>query len=395
MKHVVLLPRTSDGYLQQEECCWGYNSASGPALAFHVAQHLRAIDGDKGEVELRPIHLTDDQTVVAGDDDATTQYHLIFSWIFGVELEAWIRRAMTDDERARLHLIANPSDSANDLALRMAAQSIPVAEISTARRFMLNGSALPWSALPDRHWRNFRAITVQFSTGCPWRCDFCVWAHGYRLRDPLAVAADVRQLIERVPAAAKNPTGASILLLGNEISGKPAWLQGLCQSLPSGLAWGSDLNVRNTTAEDVLTAARAGLRSACIGIEFLDDAMLTKLRKGHTVQEAFDVMAMLEDRGIRYRFSLRQGVGETPEDLRRLLGNLTTMALQNRRPERIYIASMVNWPGPKWLPVTNLSEPECYNVGSAAYPRWAMRLPEESLNLWKEITAFCRTRGWA
>ena len=55
---------------------------------------------------------------------------------------------------------------------------------------------------------------------------------------------------------------------------------------------------------------------------------------------------------------------------------------------------MVNWPGKQWLPVAELAEPTCFNLGSPQYPRWAMRLPEDALDAWRDLNALCREIDW-
>ncbi len=365
---ILILPQNPiTGYYMQEECCWSRNSATLGLLALHAAAHVNAVN------PANPV-----TAIVPWDVSApppAEPFGLVFSWPFGDELTPLASTASL--------LIANPSGCAPRLAALF-----PRAVVIPARDVFQRSAPLPFHLLPSRVWPSFRAASVWFSTGCPWSCPFCVWAAPYAHRAPQALAADISAVIASTRNIGQTPS--SLLLLGNEISGKPTWLNSLAQHLPPGLKFTADINCRNVTLDDLTTAWNIGLRTTCLGIEFLTDSMLQKLGKGHTVSTAFQAMTWLQELGIAYRFSLRSGVGETPADLAELERNLQTMRALDLSPDHIYCGSMREWPGHEWLP----TGVETVNIGSTAFPSLTPRLTQPVKDAWKSTFDTIRSFGW-
>lgn len=355
---LVLEPIDEHGRtLMQEECCTG--ARIDPVIPHLLAQVCEACNG-----WIMPVNLTDCE--IKGERVA-----LVFSWIFGEQLTPLVNHLIESCDT--VWLIANPSSTAP--ALRSLFQECVVTP-ATAITCRLRPSTLDWSR---------QSAMVQYSSGCPHRCQYCVWAHRYVLYDPFAVAA----MVNRVVAI-----GAEhVTLLGNELSGKMDWLSALASQIPKDVTYNGDLNVATTTKEDVTIAKRMNVQRVCLGIEFLTDAMLERLNKRHTVAKAMDVMRWLQDVGIVYRFSLRSGVGETIEDLDQMLDNLHVMADCALMPGNIVCGHpMVGWPGTAWA--DQVHESECVNHGSGRFPRHAIKLTPEIRSSWKRIQDFCNKQGW-
>jgi len=175
--------------------------------------------------------------------------------------------------------------------------------------------------------------------------------------------------------------GQDVALLTNEITGCRGWLETFCRALGTGIKWRSDANVRNATREDFALAADHGLTEVTLGIEALDDELLRTCNKGHAVADAFRVFHWLQALGIRYRFALRQRIGETPEQLDRQIDVLKRMRTEGLRPDGVTIGPMDCWPGnTRWIG----TEPH----GSKRYPRFVRTLgPDAEILLakWREI----------
>jgi len=355
----VIEPATASGtpYIQ-EECCWNRGDQYVPHL-------LGQICADYGTKEF----ITHDVgSTPAVEGDAA----LVFSWAFGDELEPFVDHLMRTCEQVTL--IANPASTSRLLLCRFPGCLV------------LPTTAFTASIAPIDLEICRPSFFVQFSSGCPWRCPYCVWQNRYQLYDPNEVASAIVQRLER---AVGDPV---FNLLGNELSGKQEWLRTLASGIPAGSRFTSDLNIRNTTAQDVEIVKRAGMIRACLGVEFLTDKMLRKLNKGHTVEDAFQVMQRLQNEGIAYRFSLRSGVGETSEDMRELADNLQRFYAAGLAPKNIVCGGpMFAWPG---LPWEKTIGEDCVNVGSNLFPRYVRRMTDELKPIWQDLQQQVKGYGW-
>lgn len=350
---VFLVPGSGDSSLAQEECCWWQASKQTPALALNSIAYLRRKLGCDSVKVCRP------------NDLATGTRAMTFSWIFGEQLEAAARLCSV--------LIANPSSTAAAVRERFpAAQVVPACEVFDA------DNPLDFGLLDD--WPHpFTGVLYQATSGCPHRCPYCPWAHRHLRRNPKLAAREIRELLSRYPSTADS----DVAVLCNEITGVPHWLGQFCLGLGYGVKWRSDGNVRNATRPDLETAARHGLVELTLGVEALEDSLLRTCGKGHTVEDAFRVFRWCQDLGIRYRFSLRQRIGETPEQLDRQLASLLGMQALGLRPSKITVGPMDAWPGnDRWKG----SEPH----GSRSYPRLVKPWGSDAAGIiarWKLILA--------
>lgn len=328
---IFLVPGIGGWSLQQEECCWQHQSSATPSLALHAIAYLRRTLNLDRVYPCRPL------------DSTIGTRAMIFSWIFGEQIEDAARQCSV--------LIANPSSAADAIRERF-----PAATVIPARDVFDDALPLNFSPLDD--WpHTFDRVLYQTTSGCRWRCPYCVWDHELKRRPPELAAAEILALLDRYPVA----RAGDVLVLCNEITGCGDWLSRFCGRLKTGTSWRADANVRNAVEADFVLARKHGLAEVTLGIEALDDELLRKLNKGHTVADAFRVFRWLQDLGIRYRFALRQRVGETPEQLERQIDALRQMQGLGLRPSWITIGPMDHWPGARWQTVLQ--------HGSRTYPR--------------------------
>ncbi len=386
----ILLPKTTGGYLMQEECCWTSATHATPSLALHLAAELQR---QGRNARLLPVDLTNMPPELDGECDA----EMIFTWAHGPVL-----RKLCKSLRGRVrafHLLANPEGCFEAVSHSGLASETawPGADHGVSAGVFKVSDPLPLNLLKSRSIvQPFSCVLYQVSTGCKYHCPFCVWQNQFEVRDPEISAIEISNLYYSFVEPRANKSANDVLVLTNEITGRPEWLKTFCSGLPKGMTWTSDINVRNATFDDLQLAHEHGLRRVCMGIEFLTDSMMKKLGKGHTVEEAFHVMTNLKRLGIRYRFSLRAGVGETPVDLDELLDNLRVMADAKPgplTPDFIRFGPMVEWPGYRWL-TNRYKLKELVNLGTECYPRWTLRLAEEVKAGWREIRQFCIEQGW-
>jgi anaerobic magnesium-protoporphyrin IX monomethyl ester cyclase len=144
-----------------------------------------------------------------------------------------------------------------------------------------------------------RAVVVQFSRGCPHRCNYCgqhnfwrTWRH----RNPVAFAAELARLhreqgVELINFADENPTAS-----------RTAWQEFLEALIAQNVA----LTLIGTTrASDIVRDAdilhlykKAGVARFLLGLESTDDATLQAIHKGSTKAIDRDAIQLMRKHGI-------------------------------------------------------------------------------------------------
>ena len=178
-------------------------------------------------------------------------------------------------------------------------QATPTAALITD----LNAWRVGWELIED--WDLYqcfglgRAAIVQFSRGCPHTCAYCgqyqFWSK-WRYRDPVQVAAEIAWLhrvhgVMFVDLADENPTSSKRMWR--------AFLEALAaEDVPVQLF----ATIRATDivrdADLLPLARRAGLICVLMGVETTDPATLAAIRKGSTVREDQQAVALLREAGI-------------------------------------------------------------------------------------------------
>lgn len=169
-----------------------------------------------------------------------------------------------------------------------------------------------------------RAAVVQFSRGCPHTCTYCgqwmFWKH-WRYRDPVRFADEVEWLhrehgVRFFWLADENPTTLQEVWREalNEISRRNLPI-GFCASIRA-----QDI-VRDAAFLDRYRAA--GFVYVLMGVETVTDTALARIRKGSTVDDAYEAVRLLRRHGIMsivdYLFGIEQ---ETPATIWRGLRGL-------------------------------------------------------------------------
>jgi len=166
----------------------------------------------------------------------------------------------------------------------------------------LDACRVGWELIDHRRYTYYgkrRAVVVQFSRGCPHRCNYC-GQHGFwrawRHRDPAKFAAELARLhheqgVELVNFADENPTAS-----------RPAW-QAFLEALIShhvpliliGTTRASDI-VRDS---DILHLYKqAGIARFLLGLESTDDATLQAIHKGSTKAIDREAIRLMRKHGI-------------------------------------------------------------------------------------------------
>jgi anaerobic magnesium-protoporphyrin IX monomethyl ester cyclase len=166
----------------------------------------------------------------------------------------------------------------------------------------LDACRIAWELIdPVRYsyWGDRRAVVVQFSRGCPHRCNYCgqrgFWTR-WRHRDPVKFARELAWLnrehgVEVVNLADENPTAL-----------RPAWqafLQALvAENVPLIL-------VGSTRADDIVRDAdllhlykRAGVARFLLGMESTDEGILRNIRKDSRLETDREAIRLLRQHGI-------------------------------------------------------------------------------------------------
>lgn len=149
------------------------------------------------------------------------------------------------------------------------------------------------------YWGNRRAVVVQFSRGCPHRCNYCgqrgFWVR-WRHRDPVKFAAELARLhreqgVEVINFADENPTAS-----------RAAWktfLEALiAEKVPLIL-------VGSTRADDIVRDAdivhlyrKAGVMRLLLGLESTDETTLARIRKDSRRATDREAIRLLRRHGI-------------------------------------------------------------------------------------------------
>lgn len=156
-----------------------------------------------------------------------------------------------------------------------------------------------------------RAVTVQFSRGCPHHCTYCgqfgFWMK-WRHRDPAKLAEEIAWLcrekqVRFVTLADENPTTL-----------KPVWTKFLREVAQRELPVKFFSTMRATDIvrdADILPLYRqAGIQYILMGIETTDAATLRRVKKGSTTRVDYEACRLLRENGIYSVIGHIVGIGQ-------------------------------------------------------------------------------------
>lgn len=248
----------------------------------------------------------------------------------------------------------------------------------------------------SRYWRHYQTAIYQVTRGCPYRCTFCVWGGStvtdrtFRIRPARQVARDLwqmRSLANRAKGLRKGyPKPIPLYLLSAQLTTSLKWLRRFASMMEGNpYPYQSNVNLKDITEEKMNLLIKAGMISASAGLEALSDEMLTRMRKGHTFDQAIEGALILERSGIPYSLHVRTRYGETAEDVREGRVNLRRMYDAGVRHARVHFGPLAHFRG------TILQEEPPYPVAIDNRPHrrgmsieWAVRDPDATRE-WQKI----------
>ncbi len=183
-------------------------------------------------------------------------------------------------------------------------------------------------------------VSFYTSRGCPAHCTFCLWpqtmcGHRWRIRSSDNVVAEARRSQELFPEAKE------IFFDDDTFTIDKSRVLELCHKLkPLHLTW--SCNARVTTDVRALRAMKeAGCRLLVVGFESGDPAILRKIKKGATVEQALAFMRHCRRFGLKVHGDFQMGLpGETPETIEK-----TIQFAMKLDPETIQVSMSHPYPG--------------------------------------------------
>jgi radical SAM superfamily enzyme YgiQ (UPF0313 family) len=173
----------------------------------------------------------------------------------------------------------------------------------------------------DRRWIDVAAYyreggmaNLQTKRGCHYKCTFCAYpvieGRGMRTREPAAVAAEVRELLDE--------HGVEQFFVVDSVFNAPrGYAERVCQALlPLGrrIRWSCFVTPGNFTAELLDLMIASGCQSIDFGTDAGADATLRAFRKSFNAGDVRQASALCRERGVPFCHSLVfGGEGETWE----------------------------------------------------------------------------------
>jgi radical SAM superfamily enzyme YgiQ (UPF0313 family) len=185
-------------------------------------------------------------------------------------------------------------------------------------------------------------LNIQTKRGCPFRCVYCTYpkveGRKVRMRDPVAVADELADVVER--------TGARHFFFVDSIFNYPvAHAAAVCGEIIRrnlDIRWSCYANPAYMTGE----LADAMVRAGCTGVEFgtdsLEDTVLRKLGKSFTYSKARKASDICRERGLKFcHFVFAGAPGDTDAAVR-----ITLERLEELQPDAAVIMAGIRiFPG--------------------------------------------------
>ncbi len=153
---------------------------------------------------------------------------------------------------------------------------------------------------------------VMTSRGCPFQCTFCTSRNtGMRLRSPQNVVLELKELVETYGVR-------EVAFWDDTFTLNQARIRELCRLITEAkldIIWSAHSRANTLTLETAQAMADAGCWKIFFGIESLVQKNLDTIKKGITVQQAFDAIKITKQVGIQSECSFMFGIpGETYEE---------------------------------------------------------------------------------
>jgi anaerobic magnesium-protoporphyrin IX monomethyl ester cyclase len=181
---------------------------------------------------------------------------------------------------------------------------------------------------------------VVATRGCPFNCLFCgsryLWGRSVRFRSPENVVRELQSLWKK---------GLRLIHFSDDTFGvNRDYLKSMCKAIEANcprLRWSCETHVSLVTRETVAAMKRAGCHSIEIGIESGNNAMLKRIRKGTTIEQAFAACDTIKQSGIEVVALFMVGL---PDETEATLAD-TWRAMQRINCDRIHFSIFTPYPG--------------------------------------------------
>ena len=177
----------------------------------------------------------------------------------------------------------------------------------------LGGLPIPrWDLLNLRHYTFYKPWVIQYSRGCPYRCDFCAeWRlngdHDYRYRPKEEVVEEIKRCGSR-----------HVFFAASQFAGNPQRTIDFMEALiPLKIHWSALFSPRFCLDERFLDVARnSGLLHVNMGLESIDQTTLNSWSKGFNKIHSYEtIIHNLRKRDISYSFNFVFGSDEEDKDV--------------------------------------------------------------------------------
>ncbi|MBS3144205.1 cobalamin-dependent protein [Candidatus Woesearchaeota archaeon] len=161
-------------------------------------------------------------------------------------------------------------------------------------------------------YRRKPVTNVMTSRGCPFQCTFCTSRNtGMRLRSPANVVLELKELVD-------NYGIREVAFWDDTFTLNQARVRELCRLIKEAkldIVWSAHSRVNTLTVETAQAMKEAGCWKIFFGVESLVQKNLDTIKKGITVQQAFDAIKITNELGIESECSFMFGIpGETYEE---------------------------------------------------------------------------------
>ena len=176
--------------------------------------------------------------------------------------------------------------------------------------------------------------------GCPYDCFFCgsrrIWSRTVRYRSVENVVAELRALQAK---------GLRFVHFDDDTFGvKPSYIKELCEAITKScpkLNWSCEMHVRLVNEQTISIMKRAGCFMIQIGIESGSNEILQAMRKGFTIEEAFEACRIIRRHHIRLQTFFMVGF---PQETESTL-SATVSAMKRIASNRVMYSIFTPYPG--------------------------------------------------
>jgi anaerobic magnesium-protoporphyrin IX monomethyl ester cyclase len=196
----------------------------------------------------------------------------------------------------------------------------------------------------DKYLRS-RAINLHVTRGCPFSCSFCqptlkmMFGRKLRYRSPGLVVEEIKQLNQKYQVR-------EFFFHDDIFTVNHEWLRELVAKInQAGLRKGFRyvVNSRVDTFDEEVAALlkEMGVHYVLFGLESGSQEVLDRLKKGTTLEQAYQAFALCRKSGFRtHAYILLAGPGETKDTLM-----LTEKMLERLKPDTVHISICTPLPG--------------------------------------------------